>query len=191
MNRCSWASKNALMIAYHDTEWGVPVHDEFRLFEYLTLEGAQAGLSWMTILAKRKEYRKAFLAFDPYRISEFGEETISELLNHKGIVRNKAKIFSVVQNARMLIAVVEEYGSFDSFIWNFVKNKPVTNVFENSKDIPAFTSQSQHISEELKRRGFKFVGPTITYSFMQAAGLVNDHVTSCFRHEEISENVYY
>jgi DNA-3-methyladenine glycosylase I len=183
-SRCDWA-KNDLMILYHDTEWGVPLHDDRRLFEFLILEGAQAGLSWDTILRKRENYRAAFDDFDAEKIARYDEKKLGKLLLNEGIVRNKLKIASAVQNAKGYLKVVDEFGSFDSYIWNFVDGKPVKNNWENIKQVPAKTPQSDAVSKDLKKRGFNFVGSTIMYAFMQACGLVNDHLVSCFRHREV------
>jgi DNA-3-methyladenine glycosylase I len=181
--RCDWA-RNELSIHYHDTEWGVPLHDDRRLFEFLILEGAQAGLSWDTILRKRENYRAAFDDFDAEKIARYDEKKIVQLIQNEGIVRNRLKIASTVQNAKSYLKIVDEFGAFDSFIWNFVDGKPVKNNWENFRQIPAKTSESDAISKDLKKRGFNFVGSTIIYAFMQACGLVNDHLVSCFRHRE-------
>ncbi|MDQ4123551.1 MAG: DNA-3-methyladenine glycosylase I [Acidobacteriota bacterium] len=182
--RCSWA-KNDLAIHYHDTEWGVPLHDDRRLFEFLILEGAQAGLSWDTILAKRENYRAAFDNFDAAKIAVYDERKLSELINNAGIVRNRLKIASAVQNAKAYLMVVEEFGSFDSFIWQFVGGKPIVNSWETLKELPAKTDLSDAMSKDLRKRSFNFVGSTICYAFMQAIGMVNDHLVSCFRYKEI------
>jgi len=176
--RCAWA-RTPLGIAYHDAEWGVPVHDERVLFEFLVLEGAQAGLSWETILNKREAYRKAFAGFDPAKVSTFRKEKIICLLENPGIVRNRLKIASTVTNARAFIAVQREFGSFDAYVWRFVGGKPIVN---RRKNIPVKTSESDALSKDLAKRGFKFVGSTICYAFMQAVGMVNDHTVDCFRH---------
>lgn len=182
--RCGWA-KNELAIHYHDTEWGVPLHDDRKLFEFLILEGAQAGLSWDTILAKRENYRAAFDSFDAAKIAVYDERKMAELIQNAGIVRNRLKIASAVQNARGYLKTVAEFGSFDRYIWQFVGEKPIVNNWETLKEIPAKTAESDAISKDLRRRGFNFVGSTICYAFMQACGLVNDHLVSCFRYEEI------
>ncbi|MEZ5305910.1 MAG: DNA-3-methyladenine glycosylase I [Pyrinomonadaceae bacterium] len=184
MKRCGWA-RNELAVDYHDSEWGVPLHDDHRLFEFLILEGAQAGLSWDTILAKRDNYRKAFSDFDPKKVARFGESKIEKLLQDPGIVRNRLKVASAVRNAQAFLKVQAEFGSFDSFIWEFVGGKPIQNRFKEMSDVPAKTETSDMISKELKKRGFNFVGSTICYAFMQATGMVNDHVTSCFRYREL------
>jgi len=182
--RCDWA-KNDLAIAYHDAEWGVPQHDDRKLFEFLILEGAQAGLSWDTILRKRENYRAAFDDFDAEKIARYDASKCAELLTDEGIIRNRLKIASAVQNARGFLKVKEEFGSFDSYIWRFVDGKPVKNAWENFREVPAKTAISDAISKELKKRGFNFVGSTIMYAFMQACGLANDHLVSCFRYREI------
>lgn len=182
--RCDWA-KNDLAIHYHDTEWGVPLHDDKRLFEFLILEGAQAGLSWDTVLAKRENYRKAFDDFDAARIAKYDEKKCSELLKNEGIIRNRLKIASAVRNAKCYLDVVEKEGSFDKYIWSFVDEKPIVNVWDSIKQVPATTEVSDKMSKDLKKRGFNFVGSTIMYAFMQATGMVNDHLTSCFRYEEV------
>ncbi len=182
--RCEWA-RNDLAIEYHDKEWGVPVHEDRLLFEFLILEGAQAGLSWDTILAKRENYRKAFDQFEPTVVAGYGEKKFEELLQNAGIVRNRLKIRSATRNARAFLKVVGEFGSFDRYIWGFVGGKPVLNRFKSLKEIPATTEISDAISRDLKKRDFNFVGSTICYAFMQATGMVNDHVVSCFRHSEI------
>ena len=178
--RCSWAQK-PLDIAYHDAEWGVPVHQDRVFFEFLILEGAQAGLSWSTILAKREGYRKAFEGFDPKKIARFDEARIAELLLNANIVRNRLKILSTITNARAFLAVQKEFGSFDGFIWQFVGGKPIVNRPPSHERVLAKTSQSDAMSKDLLRRGFKFVGSTICYAFMQATGLVNDHIQTCWR----------
>ncbi len=182
--RCEWA-RNDLAIEYHDKEWGVPVHEDRLLFEFLILEGAQAGLSWDTILAKRDNYRKAFDQFEPAVVAGYGEKKFEELLQNAGIVRNRLKIRSATRNARAFLKVVGEFGSFDRYIWGFVGGKPVLNRFKSLKEIPATTEISDAISRDLKKRDFNFVGSTICYAFMQATGMVNDHVVSCFRYEEV------
>ena len=178
--RCSWA-KTELSIAYHDEEWGVPVHDDRTLFEFLTLEGAQAGLSWETILRKRDAYREAFADFDPARVARFTPARVERLLQNPGIVRNRLKVESTVRNARAFLAVQDECGSFDAYVWRFVGGAPKVNRRETLKQIPASTPESDALSRDLLQRGFKFVGTTICYAFMQAVGLVNDHTIDCFR----------
>ena len=184
MKRCDWA-KNDLAIAYHDTQWGVPLHDDQKLFEFLILEGAQAGLSWDTVLRKRENYRKAFDNFDAEKIALYDEQKCAELLQNEGIIRNRLKIASAVRNAKCYLEVVKEFGSFDKYIWSFARGKPIVNAWENIKQVPASTEISDTMSKDLKRRGFNFVGSTIMYAFMQATGMVNDHLVSCFRYNEI------
>lgn len=182
--RCDWA-KNDLAVHYHDTEWGVPQHDDQKLFEFLILEGAQAGLSWDTILRKRENYRAAFDNFDAVTIALYDDKKCAELLENEGIIRNRLKIASTVQNARCFLKVKEEFGTFDKYIWNFVDGAPIKNAFENASQVPASTPISDAISKDLKKRGFNFVGSTIMYAFMQACGLTNDHLVSCFRHRQV------
>ena len=183
--RCSWCLGDELYLGYHDEEWGVPLHDDRMLFEFLVLEGAQAGLSWITVLKKRPAYRAAFDAFDYARVAEYDENKVSSLLADPGIIRNRLKIRSAIRNARAFIRVREEFGSFDNYIWNFVDGKPIQNAWKHGSQIPAETPLSNTISRDLKRRGFNFVGPTIIYAHMQATGMVNDHTTDCFRHREV------
>ena len=183
-SRCGWA-KNDLSIAYHDAEWGVPLHDDRRLFEFLILEGAQAGLSWDTILRKRENYRAVFDDFDAKKIARYDEKKCAELLLNEGIIRNRLKIASTVQNAKSYLKIKDEFDSFDSYIWQFSGGKPIVNHWKIPVDVPAKTSISDAMSEDLKRRGFNFVGSTIMYAFMQACGMVNDHSVSCFRYEEV------
>jgi DNA-3-methyladenine glycosylase I len=187
LKRCDWCLGNELYLNYHDKEWGVPVHDDRKIFEFLLLEGAQAGLSWLTVLRKRDAYRLAFNDFDPELISLYGQEKITELMNNEGIIRNKLKIESAVKNARAFMKIQQEKGSFDQYIWNFIDGKPIQNKFQSLKEIPAETDLSRTISKDLKIRGFTFVGPTIIYSHMQATGMVNDHLTNCFRYRELAE----
>lgn len=183
--RCGWAGNDPLYCDYHDMEWGVPLHDDQALFEFLLLEGAQAGLSWITILRKRENYRAAFDGFDAQRIARYGANKIESLLGDSGIVRNRLKIEAAVNNAQRFLEVQAEFGSFDRFIWQFVDGRPKQNAWRNLKEVPASTPESDAMSKELKRRGFKFVGSTICYAHMQATGMVNDHVTDCFRHKEL------
>ena len=183
--RCAWA-RSTLSIAYHDEEWGVPVHDDRLLFEFLVLEGAQAGLSWETILTKRERYRHAFDGFDPERVAAYDERDRARLMADAGIVRNRAKIASAMSNARALLAVRRELGGFGSYIWRFVDGRPVVNSWRTLAEVPAKTPASEAMSRDLKRRGFTFVGPTVCYAFMQATGLVNDHTIDCFRHAELA-----
>lgn len=184
MKRCAWAGTDE-MAAYHDKEWGVPVHDDQRLFEFLILEGAQAGLSWSTILNKREGYRKAFDNFDALKISRYSEKKVARLLADPGIVRNRLKIQAAITNAKAFLAVQKEFGSFDNYIWQFVDGKPIKNARKTMRDIPANTPESDAMSRDLKKRGFKFIGTTICYAFMQATGMVNDHLVGCFRRGEI------
>ncbi len=184
-NRCAWCGSDPLYIAYHDNQWGVPAHDDRHLFEMLILEGAQAGLSWLTILKKRENYRRAFQDFDPARIAAFSQDEIQGLLQDSGIVRNRLKIEAAVRNARGTLAIIEEYGSLAAFLWRYVDNVPRQNAWQSLGEVPAKTAQSDLMSRELKKRGFNFVGSTICYAFMQAVGMVNDHTVDCFRHAEI------
>jgi DNA-3-methyladenine glycosylase I len=186
--RCAWPGNDALYQSYHDTEWGTPLHDERRLFEFLILEGAQAGLSWITILRKRENYRAAFDDFGATRIAAYDANKIESLLQDAGIVRNRLKVQSAVINAQKYLDVRDEFGSFDDFIWQFVKGRTKQNSRRSLADIPASTTESDAMSKELKRRGFKFVGSKICYAFMQATGMVNDHTTDCFRHAELFKN---
>lgn len=183
--RCAWPGADPLYVAYHDEEWGVPVHDDRRLFEFLVLEGAQAGLSWITILRKREGYRRAFSGFDPERVGRFDQRKVTSLLQDAGIVRNRAKIESAIKNARAFLSVQEEFGSFDAYQWRFVEGRPIHNRWRTLKEIPARTAESDAFSKDLKQRGFGFVGSTIMYAHMQAVGMVNDHVVGCFRHGEV------
>ncbi len=183
--RCPWA-KTDLSIAYHDAEWGVPQHDDRTLFEFITLEGAQAGLSWETILRKRDRYREVFEGFDPERVARFTPARVERLLADPGIVRNRAKVESTVANARAVLRVQEEFGSLDAFLWRFVEGRPVVNRRRRMSDVPASTPASDAMSKDMKRRGFGFVGTTICYAFMQAVGMVNDHLVTCPRHAEVS-----
>ena len=185
MKRCSWA-KNDLAIAYHDAEWGVPLHDERGLFEFLILEGAQAGLSWDTILRKRENYRAAFDNFDAEKVAGYNDKKIAELLENEGIIRNRLKIASAIGNAQAFLRVQDEIGSFDKYIWNFVDGKPLKNKPKDTSEVPAKTAVSDAISKDLKKRGFNFVGSTIIYAFMQATGMVNDHLVTCFRYKEVA-----
>ena len=183
--RCDWANGDSLYIEYHDTEWGVPLHDDRRLFEFLVLDGAQAGLSWFLILKKREGYRKAFSNFDARKVARYDEKKIAALLNDPGIVRNRLKINSAIQNAKGFLQAQKEFGSFDKFIWQFTDGKTIRNSWKSIKEVPAKTAESDAMSKELKRRGFNFVGSTICYAFMQAAGMVNDHVVTCFRYKQV------
>jgi len=187
VKRCNWGNYNDQMKEYHDNEWGVPVHDDRLLFEFLILEGAQAGLSWNTILQKRENFRKAFDNFDYKKIATYNEKKVEELLNNASIIRNRLKIGAAVANANAFLKVQEEFGSFDNFIWEFIDHNSIINQFETLEDLPSKTEQSERISKALKKRGFKFVGPTIIYSFMQAVGMTNDHTIDCFRYAEINQ----
>jgi DNA-3-methyladenine glycosylase I len=183
--RCSWAGNTPIYIDYHDNEWGRPVHDDVKLFEMLILEGMQAGLSWITILNKRKAFREAFDGFDPNKVVLYDDEKIKDLLANEKIIRNRLKINAAVSNAKAFLRVVEQYGSFDKFIWRYVDNTPITGHWEKLGDVPSSTSLSDKISKDLKKMGFKFVGSTIVYAFMQATGMVNDHIKECFVYQEI------
>jgi len=185
MNRCAWAGSDPLYHRYHDKEWGVPVHSDRKLFEFLILEGAQAGLSWITVLRKRKAYRLAFDKFDFNKIARYDERKIKQLLNDAGIIRNRLKIRSAVKNARAFIEIRDEFGTFNKYIWQFVKNKPIQNNWRSTQELPATSVLSDEISRDMKKRGFSFVGSTIIYAHMQATGMVNDHTTDCFRYKEV------
>jgi DNA-3-methyladenine glycosylase I len=187
VRRCDWASSHSLLGTYHDDEWGVPVHSDTKWYEKILLDGAQAGLSWLTILKKREAYREAFADFDPARVARFTERDLARLLNNPGIVRNRLKVRSAVVNARAFLEVQREHGSFDSYIWQFVDGAPIQNRFRSMRAVPARTALSDALSKDLKRRGFSFVGSTIVYAFMQAAGLVNDHLVSCHRYDAIAQ----
>jgi DNA-3-methyladenine glycosylase I len=184
--RCAWA-KNELNIPYHDEEWGVPVHDEHTWFEFLILEGAQAGLSWDTILRKRARYREVFDAFDPVKVARYNKKKVRELLRDAGIIRNRMKIEATIGNARVFSKVQEEYGAFDAYVWRFVDGRAKQNAWKNHKQVPAKAAESDALSKDLQRRGFRFVGSTICYALMQATGMVNDHLVSCFRYRELSK----
>lgn len=190
IKRCAWVSDDELYIQYHDREWGVPQHDDQKLFELLILEGAQAGLSWYTILKKRENYRQAFDNFEAKKIAGYDNKKIQELLNNQGIVRNHLKIESTVRNAKAILEIQKNYGSFNQYIWSFVGGKPIVNKFNELKDIPAKTDISDKMSKNLKKQGFNFVGSTICYAFMQAVGMVNDHTVDCFRYEQVSSDEY-
>lgn len=183
--RCEWCGSDPLYVAYHDEEWGVPLHDDQKLFELLILEGAQAGLSWITVLRKRESYREAFDQFDARKIIRYDEHKVAELLANPGIIRNKLKVAATIQNAKAYLAVQKEFGSFDKYIWQFVDGKPLRNTRQSLKEVPARTAESDAMSKDLLKRGFKFVGSTICYAFMQASGMVNDHKVDCFRYREI------
>ncbi|MFO7663573.1 MAG: DNA-3-methyladenine glycosylase I [Chloroflexota bacterium] len=183
--RCEWAGDDPLYVAYHDQEWGVPVHDDHLWFEYIVLDGAQAGLSWITILRKRENYRRAFDNFDPAVVAAYDEAKIESLLADPGIVRNRLKVRSAVKNAAAFLRIQDEFGSFDNYIWPFAGGRPIVNSWQEMSQIPAQTEEARALSKDLKQRGFSFVGPTIVYAFMQAGGMVNDHVVGCFRYDEI------
>jgi DNA-3-methyladenine glycosylase I len=186
-SRCAWPGSDPLYLAYHDLEWGVPVHDDRLLFEFLTLEGAQAGLSWITILRKRQAYREAFAGFDPETVARFNRAKVARLLANVGIVRNRLKIESAITNARAFLKIQEEFGSFDAYQWRFVGGRPIRNAWRRIGDIPASTPDSDAMSRDLKKRGFRFVGSTICYAHMQAVGMVNDHTVDCFRWRELGD----
>jgi len=183
--RCPWA-QNALNIRYHDQEWGVPLHDDVKLFEFIILEGAQAGLSWDTVLQKRARYREVFDGFDPEKVARYGKQNVRALLKDPGIIRNRLKIESTIGNAEAFLQVQEEFGTFNSYIWRFVGGRPKQNAWKSHKRVPARTTESDAMSKDLKKRGFRFVGSTICYAFMQAVGMVNDHLVSCFRYRELA-----
>ena len=185
VKRCDWLTEDETYIAYHDSEWGVPVHDDIKLFEMLILEGAQAGLSWLTILKRRDTYRTAYDGFDPVKVAQWDQNKIESLLNDPGVIRNRLKVEAARTNAEAFLKVTDEFGSFDDFIWSFVGGKPIMNSWKTLKEIPATTHESDRMSKELKKRGFKFVGSTICYAFMQSVGMVNDHTVDCFRYKEL------
>lgn len=184
--RCEWCGTDPIYTKYHDDEWGVPVHDDQKLFEMLILEGAQAGLSWITVLKKRKNYRKAFDNFDVVKVSKYSEKKVAKLLANPGIIRNRLKVNAAVTNAKAFLKIQDEFGSFDKYIWQFVNYEPIVNKFKILKELPAKSEISDFMSNDLKERGFKFVGSTICYAFMQAVGMVNDHTTDCFKYEELT-----
>lgn len=185
--RCTWCGEDPLYIEYHDNEWGVPVHDDMRLFEMLVLEGAQAGLSWITILKKRKQYRQAFDYFDYRKVAEYSDADVEELMNNEGIVRNRLKINSAIKNGRALLKVIDEFGSFDNYLWHYVDGQPIQTNVQSITDLPSRSPLSIALSKDLKKRGFGFVGPTICYAFMQAIGMINDHLVECYRHAELQD----
>lgn len=187
--RCAWCGDDPLYVAYHDEEWGVPVYDDDKLFEFLILETFQAGLSWITILRKRENFRKAFDGFDYKKIANYGEDKYESLLQDAGIIRNKLKVKAAISNAQMFLKVQEEFGSFSKYIWQFTDGKPIQNAFVREEDVPATSEISDKISKDLKKRRFKFVGSTVMYAYMQAVGIVNDHIVSCFRYEEIKNGL--
>jgi DNA-3-methyladenine glycosylase I len=184
--RCGWGTNDPEMLRYHDEEWGAPIHDDRRLFEMLVLEGAQAGLSWSTILHRREHYKRTFDGFDPIKVAAYTEKDVERLLGEPGVIRNRRKIESAVNNARRLLEVQREFGSFDAYVWGFVGGRPRVNHFTSFKEMPAETEESKAMSADLKRRGFSFVGPTICYAYMQSVGMVNDHLVACYRHSELS-----
>ncbi|NQV90489.1 DNA-3-methyladenine glycosylase I [Candidatus Uhrbacteria bacterium] len=184
-HRCTWSESDPLYSAYHDAEWGVPLYDDRKLFEFLTLESAQAGLSWLTILKKRENYRKAFKQFDAVKVSRFTEKQVEVLLGNAGIIRNRAKIHSAINNAKQFLAIQKEFGSFAQYQWEFVGGKPKVNAWKSMSQIPAITPESTAFAKDLKKRGFKFLGPTTVYAHMQACGMVNDHTVDCFRYKEL------
>ena len=185
INRCGWSISDPLMIDYHDDEWGVPIHDDLKHFEMIVLDGAQAGLSWQTVLKKREAYREAFDNFDFRKVARYDDKKIKELLNNPGIIRNRLKVSSAIKNANAFLEVREEFGTFDKYIWQFVGHRTMHNSWKSLKELPAKTSESDDMSKDLKKRGFSFVGSTICYAYMQAAGMVNDHTIECFRHKEL------
>ncbi|MEK6917631.1 MAG: DNA-3-methyladenine glycosylase I [Nanoarchaeota archaeon] len=185
MKRCEWPGQNQLMIDYHDKEWGVPLYDDRKLFEFLVLDAFQAGLSWEIVLKKRRGFEKAFSNFDPVKVSKYGEKDMNRLLNDANIIRNRQKITATITNAQKFLEIKKEFGSFDKYIWQFTKHKTIKHKFKTTRELPATSKESDEMSKNLKERGFKFVGSTICYAFMQAAGMVNDHITSCFRYKEV------
>ncbi len=189
LKRCKWVTEgNTLYEKYHDLEWGVPVYDDKIMFEFLVLESAQAGLSWLTVLKKRENYRKAFANFDPKKVAKFGKKEIKGLLKNEGIIRNRSKIEATINNAKQFILVQKEFGTFSKYIWSFVGRKPIQSKWRSIRDLPAQTPESETLSKDLKKRGFKFLGPTICYAHMQATGMVNDHTIDCFRYKEVTTN---
>ena len=189
MNKCQWALASAIEEAYHDTEWGVPLHDDHKLFEFLILEGAQAGLSWRTVLNKRQAYRDCLDDFDAGKIASYDDDKLNALLSNPAIIRNRSKILATVTNAYAFLKVQQEFGSFDAYIWQFVEGKPKQNTWQTHEQIPAFSPESEQMSGDLRKRGFKFVGKTICYAYMQAVGMVNDHTTNCYRHPQLSNTL--
>lgn len=186
MNRCPWCGTTEIYVKYHDNEWGVPVHDDKKLFEFLVLEAAQAGLSWITVLNKRENYRIAYDDFDALTVAKYNEAKVEELMKNPGIIRNRRKIEASITNAKLFLKLQEEFGSFDKYLWNFVNNVSITNHWESILEVPAVSELSDRVSRDLKKRGFKFVGSTIIYSYLQAIGIINDHLVSCFRYQEIN-----
>ena len=188
LHRCAWPTDDLKMIEYHDAEWGVPLHDDRKLFEFLVLESAQAGLSWRTVLYKRENYRKAFAQFDPQKVARFNSRDRQRLLKDAGIIRNRAKIDAAINNAGRFLEVQEEFGTFARYMWNFVNGKPIVNRFRSIKELPAITPLAETVAKDLKSRGFKFLGPTVLYAHMQATGMVNDHMVDCFRYKEVARS---
>ena len=186
--RCSWCGSDPLYVAYHDTEWGMPVYDDQKLFEFLVLETFQAGLSWITVLRKRENFRRAFDNFDPVKIADYGSQKVASLLADEGIIRNRLKVSATISNAQAFLAIQQEHGSFSTFLWDFVGGKPIHNAYHQLSEVPAHTTQSSAMSKALKQKGFKFVGTTVIYAFMQATGMVNDHVLDCYRYAELNPN---
>lgn len=186
MNRCAWCEKEDIYIEYHDKEWGVPVFDDRKQFEFIVLESAQAGLSWLTILKRRENYRKAYDNYDPEKVAQYDDLKIEELMNNVGIIRNRRKIEASINNAKIFLEIQKEFGSFSNYIWAFVDNKSIVNKHESISEVPATTELSDKVSKELKKRGFKFMGSTIVYAHLQAVGIINDHITTCFRYEEVN-----
>jgi DNA-3-methyladenine glycosylase I len=184
MERCPWCGTDPIYVKYHDEEWGTPVHDDLKHFEFLVLESAQAGLSWITVLKKRSNYRSAYDNFDPIKVAAYSEEKVNELLKNAGIIRNRRKIESSINNAKMFLNIQKEFGSFDNYIWEFVNYKPLVNKWKNISEVPATSNLSDEISKDLKKKGFKFLGSTIIYSYLQATGLINDHIITCFRYKD-------
>ena len=187
MNRCPWCVNDPLYVEYHDKEWGVPVFEDQKQFEFLVLESAQAGLSWLTILKRRENYREAYNQFDPVKVAKYDDKKFEELMNNPGIIRNRKKIEASINNAREFLKVVDEFGSFSNYLWGYVDRRPIVNHFTEISQVPATTELSERISKDMKKRGFKFLGPVIIYAHLQAVGLVNDHITSCYRYNEINE----
>ncbi|KZL90333.1 DNA-3-methyladenine glycosylase I [Clostridium magnum] len=189
MERCPWCGTDPIYVKYHDEEWGTPIHNDLKHFEFLVLESAQAGLSWITVLKKRSNYKSAYDDFDPIKVAAYSEEKISELLRNAGIIRNRRKIEASINNAKMFLNIQREFGSFDNYIWKFVNYKPLVNKWKDISEVPATSNLSDEISKDLKKRGFKFVGSTIIYSYLQATGLINDHIVTCFRYDDLSTTI--
>lgn len=189
VERCPWCGTDPIYVKYHDEEWGTPVHNDLKHFEFLVLESAQAGLSWITVLRKRSNYKSAYDNFDPIKVAAYSEEKVSELLGNAGIIRNRRKIEASINNAKMFLNIQREFGSFDNYIWKFVNYKPLVNKWKDISEVPATSNLSDEISKDLKKRGFKFVGSTIIYSYLQATGLINDHIVTCFRYDDLSTTI--